>query len=151
MAAFVNPIPDLNQNIIPYIMVDNVSKLIAFLQSAFGGELTYKLDRADGTVMHAAVKIGNNRVMMGEPTEQFGAMPVSVYLYVTNCDQVYQSALQAGGTSMMEVKTMQHAGERYGCIKDFAGNIWWIATHVEDMSLEESKRRIKETAKNAGH
>jgi PhnB protein len=149
MAQQVNPIPYDNQNIIPYIMVDNVSKLIAFLQTAFDAELTYKLDRTDGTIMHAEVKIGNNRIMMGEPTGQFGAMPVSIYMYVTDCDKVYQSALQAGGTSMMEVKTMQHAGERYGCIKDFAGNIWWIATHVEDMTLEESKRRIKEMPKNS--
>ena len=116
MAQQVNPIPYDNQNIIPYIMVDNVSKLIAFLQSAFHAELTYKLDRNYGTVMHAEVKIGNNRIMMGEPTEQFGAMPVSIYMYVTDCDEVYLSALQAGGTSMMEVKTMPHAGERYGCI-----------------------------------
>ena len=149
MAQQVNPIPYDNQNIIPYIMVDNVSKLIAFLQSAFHAELTYKLDRNDGTVMHAEVKIGNNRIMMGEPTEQFGAMPVSIYMYVTDCDEVYLSALQAGGTSMMEVKTMQHAGERYGCIKDFAGNIWWIASHVEDMSIEESQRRIKIMANNS--
>jgi PhnB protein len=149
MAQQVNPIPYDNQNIVPYIMVDNVSRLIAFLQSAFHAELTYKLDRNDGTVMHAEVKIGNNRIMMGEPTEQFGAMPVSIYMYVTDCDKVYLSALQAGGTSMMEVKTMQHAGERYGCIKDFAGNIWWVATHVEDMSMEESQQRIKEMANNS--
>lgn len=144
MAQEVSPIPYENQQIIPYIIADNIGKLIAFLQSAFDAELMYQLDRNDGTVMHAEVKIGNNRIMMGEPTHTFSAMPVSIYLYVTDCDKVYQSALLAGGTSMMEVKTMVHAGERYGCIKDFAGNIWWIATHVEDMSLEESKRRIKE-------
>jgi PhnB protein len=146
MTQQVNPVPYDNQNIIPYIMVADVRKLIAFLQAAFHAELTYKLDRNDGTVMHAEVKIGNNRIMMGEPTPQFGAMPISIYLYVTNCDAVYQSALDAGGTSMMEVTTMQHAGERYGCIKDFAGNIWWIASHVEDMTLEESQRRIKNMA-----
>jgi PhnB protein len=149
MMQQVNPIPYANQTIIPYIMVDNVSKLIAFLESAFNGELAYKLDRNDGTVMHAEVKIGNNRIMMGEPTELFKAMPVSIYMYVKDCDQVYQSALQAGGTPVMPVKTLQHAGERYGCIKDFAGNIWWIATHVEDMTLEESQRRIKAMAANS--
>jgi uncharacterized glyoxalase superfamily protein PhnB len=123
MTQQINPIPYDDQNIIPYIMVSNVSKLIEFLKSAFYGELTYKLDRNDGTVMHAEVKIGKNRIMMSEPTEQFGAMPISIYLYVNDCDKVYQSALQAGGTSMMAVKTMQHAGEKYGCVKDFAGNI----------------------------
>ena len=144
MPQKVNPIPYDNQNIFPYIMVDGVSRLIDFLQAVFNAELTYKLDRNDGTVMHAEVKIGNNRIMMGEPTEQIGAMPVSLYIYVADCDKVYQAALDAGGTSIMEVTTMQHAGERYGGIKDFAGNIWWIASHVEDITIEESQKRIKE-------
>jgi hypothetical protein len=29
-------------------------------------------------------------------------------------------------------------------VKDFAGNQWWIATHVEDVSPEEMERRSKE-------
>lgn len=144
MAQKVNSIPCDNQNIIPYIMVADVKKLINFLQSAFGAKLDYKLDRNDGTIMHAEVIIGKNKIMMGEPNDQFGAMPVSIYLYVADCDHVYKDALNAGAISMAEVKTMYHAGERYGCVKDFAGNIWWIATHIEDMTLEESQRRIKE-------
>ncbi len=34
-------------------------------------------------------------------------------------------------------------GERYGGVQDPAGNIWWIATHVEDVSPEEQARRIR--------
>ena len=147
MTQQAKPIPHDNQNIIPYIMVENVGKLIEFLQKAFKGELQYKLDRNDGTVMHAEVRVGINRIMIGEPTEQFGTMPLSIYMYVADCDKVYQDALAAGATSMSEVKTMHHAGERYGCVKDFAGNIWWIATHIEDMALEESQRRVKEMSK----
>jgi uncharacterized glyoxalase superfamily protein PhnB len=143
MTQQVNPIPYEHQNIVPYIMVNDVAKLIDFIEKAFEGRLKYKLDRNDESVMHAEISIGKNFVMMGEPTERFGAMPVSIYLYVADCDKVYQDAIQAGGISMMEVKTMHHAGERYGCVKDFAGNIWWIASHVEDMTLEESRRRIK--------
>ncbi|MFT3675291.1 MAG: hypothetical protein QM781_05290 [Chitinophagaceae bacterium] len=140
----VNPVPYAHQNIVPYIMVSDVLRLIGFLEKAFDGRLKYKLDRSDGSVMHAEVNIGSNFVMMGEPTDQFGAMPISIYLYVPDCDAVYAAALKAGAVSMAEVKTMHHAGERYGCVKDFAGNIWWIASHVEDMDLEESKRRVKE-------
>jgi PhnB protein len=147
MTQQAKPIPHDNQNIIPYMMVENVGKLIEFLQKTFKGELQYKLDRNDGTVMHAEVLVGINRIMMGEPTEQFGTMPLSIYMYGADCDKVYQDALAAGATSMSEVKTMHHAGERYGCVKDFAGNIWWIATHIEDMALEESQRRVKEMSK----
>lgn len=142
MNSAVKSVPYEHQNIVPYIMADNVAGLIAFLQRAFGGTLKYKLDRPDGSIMHAEVTIGKNFIMMGEPTEQFGAMPVAIYLYVEDCDNVYADALAAGAVSLAAVKTMEHAGERYGCVRDIAGNIWWIASHVEDMSLEESKRRI---------
>lgn len=138
----VKSVPYEHQNIVPYIMADNVADLIDFMERAFGGTLKYKLDRPDGSIMHAEVTIGKNFVMMGEPTEQFGAMPAAIYLYVEDCDKVYDNALAAGAVSLAPVKTMHHAGERYGCVRDFTGNIWWIASHVEDMSLEESKRRI---------
>ncbi|GAB3428609.1 VOC family protein [Niabella aquatica] len=145
MNGKINSVPYEYQNIVPYIMADNVAGLIAFLQRAFGGTLKYKLDRPDGSIMHAEVTIGKNFIMMDEPTEQFGAMPVAIYLYVEDCDKVYEQALIAGAVSLSPVKTMQHAGERYGCVRDPAGNIWWIASHVEDMSLEESQRRIANT------
>lgn len=142
MNSEVKSVPYEHQNIVPYIMAENVVDLISFLQRAFGGMLKYKLDRPDGSIMHAEVSIGKNFVMMGEPTQEFGAMPVAIYLYVEDCDKVFDEALAAGAILISPVKTMVHAGERYGCVRDLAGNIWWIASHVEDMSLEESKRRI---------
>lgn len=139
----INPIPRENQNIIPYMMVYDVKKEVDFLSKAFGAELQFKLDRNDGSIMHAEVKIGKNIIMMGEPTPTFGPMPVAIYLYVEDCDAVFQSALKAGASLLSEVKTMLHAGERYGCVKDISNNIWWIASHVENISLEESQQRIK--------
>lgn len=37
---------------------------------------------------------------------------------------------------------MHHAGERYGGVKDPSGNIWWVATHIEDVSPQEAERRF---------
>lgn len=144
MDTKVKSMPYEHQNIVPYIMAERVADLITFMQQAFGGTLKYKLDRPDGSIMHAEVSLGKNFVMMGEPTGEFGAMPVSIYLYVEDCDKVYADALAAGAVSLAPVKTMEHAGERYGCVRDPAGNIWWIASHVEDMSLDESKRRLSQ-------
>jgi PhnB protein len=31
-------------------------------------------------------------------------------------------------------------------VKDAFGNVWWIATHVEDVSMEELERRQREMA-----
>ncbi len=38
-------------------------------------------------------------------------------------------------------------GDRNGGVKDPAGNIWWIATHIEDVSPEEMEKRAKEKHK----
>jgi uncharacterized glyoxalase superfamily protein PhnB len=55
-------------------------------------------------------------------------------------DKMYQQALRAGGQSLRQ-PTDEFYGDRSGGIKDAWGNQWWIATHVEDVSMEEIKRR----------
>ena len=65
------------------------------------------------------------------------------YLYVEDCDAVYQRAVGAGGASVMEPTDVPFAGERYGGVKDPSGNIWWVATHIEDVSREEQAKRAE--------
>jgi PhnB protein len=36
----------------------------------------------------------------------------------------------------------QFYGDRTGGVKDPFGNQWWLATHIEDVSMEEMKRRM---------
>jgi PhnB protein len=78
--------------------------------------------------------------MLADPTPEFGAMPSSIYLYVPDCDTVYQRALDCGGVSVFPMMTLP-SGERYGGVKDPCGNIWWVATHIEDVPIEEQERR----------
>lgn len=82
--------------------------------------------------MHAEMRIGESMVMMGDNAGDFEPMPVAIYLYVPDCDLVYRRALVAGGSSISEVRDMP-SGERYGGIKDPCGNLWWVATHLEDV------------------
>jgi len=42
----------------------------------------------------------------------------------------------------------QYYGDRSGCVKDFAGNTWWNASHVEDVPRDELMRRAQESMKN---
>ena len=125
-----NRIPFGLHTITPYLVVENVSTLIQFLQQVFGaesrGDPRY---REDGSVKHAEMKIGNSVVMMGEPMDDIGPMPTMLYLYVDDCDATYEKALAAGATSVLELANYPH-GDRYGGVKDPVGNIWWIVTHV---------------------
>ena len=136
----VNPVREGFTTITPYLLVEGVSRLLAFLPEAFAAQVVACETRPDGAIMHAEVRVGDSMLMMGEASSEFGPMPASIYLYVTDCDAVYERALEAGGTSVFNLMDLP-SGERYGAVKDPCGNIWWIATHVEDVSPEEQARR----------
>ncbi len=136
----VNPIREGFHTVTPYLFAQGAARLIDFIVSAFQAEVVSRKDRPDGGVMHAELRIGDSMVMVGDASAEFGPMPASIYLYVPDCDAVYQRALQHGGESVFDIMDLP-SGERYGGVKDPAGNIWWVATHVEDVSPQEQERR----------
>jgi uncharacterized glyoxalase superfamily protein PhnB len=138
----VKPIPEGYHSVTPYLVVEGAAKLIDFLRQAFDAQETFRMPKPDGTIMHAELKIGDSMVMMGEGSETWKAIPSVLYLYVNDADAVYKRALQAGATSTMEPAD-QFYGDRHGSVKDPAGNVWWIATHKEDVPPEELKKRAE--------
>ena len=142
----VNPIPDGHHTVTPYLVVNDAARLIAFLQRAFDGKETICSTKPDGSIGHAEVRIGDSVVMLGQADGEWKAMPCAIYLYVPDTDAVYRQALQAGATSIMEPAN-QFYGDRNAGVKDPCGNLWWIATHFEDVSPEELKRRAEAYAK----
>ncbi len=141
MAA--KPIRDGFHTVTPYLFAEGSARLVTFLCEGLNAEVMNRKDRPDGAIMHAEVRVGDSMLMLGEASREFGPMPTSIYLYVPDCDAVYQQALAAGGVSVFEIMNLP-SGERYGGVKDPFGNIWWIATHVEDLSPEEQERRWRE-------
>ena len=136
------PIPRGYHTVTPYLAVHDVSRTIEFLKQAFAAEELDRHTLPDGSVMNAAIRIGNSMVMMGERPADQEAWPAMLYLYVEECDAVYRQAIEAGGKSIME-PVDQFYGDRSGAVEDPSGNQWWIATHIEDMSEEELMERAK--------
>jgi PhnB protein len=136
----VRPVPEGYHTVTPHLIVDDAEKLLEFVERAFGARMRHVMRRPDGAVMHADFVIGDSHVMVGQANGPWKAMPAGVYLYVPDCDAVYRQALQAGGTSIMEPTTFFY-GDRHGGVTDPCGNQWWVATHVEDVSDDELKRR----------
>ena len=139
-------IPDGFHTVTPYLTCTNVAKVIDFLKRTFDAKEIERMSGPDGRIMHAEVPVGDSILMMGEPGGEWKPMPCALYLYVTDCDAAFKRALAAGGTSVVEPAD-QFYGDRHGGVKDVAGNLWWIATHKEDVSPEEMKRRHEEFAK----
>lgn len=138
----VKPIPEGYHTVTPLLSVKGADRLIDFMKKAFGATEIYRFPAPDGSVMHAEIKIGDSIVMLGEAMEGFATMPMSLYLYLKDVDATYRKALDAGGESV-EGPADQFWGDRVATIKDFAGNKWWIATHVEDVSADELGRRAQ--------
>ena len=139
----VIPVPEGYHTVTPYLVVHGIARLIDFLQQAFDAVEIHRMQRPDGTVGHAEVQIGDSRVMMGEPMGDRPPMPATIYLYVEDTDAVYRRALSAGASSVMEPAD-QFYGDRNAGVKDPSDNLWWIATHIEDISPEELARRSAE-------
>jgi PhnB protein len=136
----VNYIPDGYHTVTPYLTVRGASKLLDFLKTAFDAQETVRMMRPDGTIGHAEVRIGDSAVMLGEASAEWKQTSATLYLYVKDADATYASALRAGATSLREPAN-QFYGDRHGAVTDPLGNSWWIATHIEDVSADEMKKR----------
>ena len=132
----LKPVPDGFHTVTPYLTVTDASALLDFVTRAFNATAHHVLRGPDGAIAHSDVVIGDSHVMMGQAGAQWTPMPAQIYLYVPDCDAMFKQAVAAGGTTVQEPQT-QFYGDRHGCVKDQNGNLWWIATHVEDVPEEE--------------
>jgi PhnB protein len=148
MPSQVKPVPEGYHTLTPHLIVQGAPKLLDFLKQAFDAKEKYSLTGPNGAIMHAEVKIGDSMVMIGEAMGEWKAMPASIALYTDNADALYKRALEAGATSIREPAD-QFYGDRSGGVKDPAGNHWWIATHIEDVSPDELKKRAEEWIKQS--
>ena len=72
--------------------------------------------------------------------QTIGGSAVSIMLYVEDVDTVVSRAVAAGAKLFKPVAD-QFYGDRSGSITDPFGHKWTIATHLEDVSPEEMRRR----------
>ena len=144
--ATITPIPPGYHSLTSYLMLSNVDGFLEFLRKAFDAQIIRRMPGPDGSTAHAEVRMGDSHLMVGDPMGQHPARPGTLYFYVPKVDAVYQQALDAGATSTMEPADMFY-GDRNAGVQDAWGNMWWIATHIEDVSDIEMERRNAERNK----
>src|SRR5579872_968534 len=135
-----NHVPRGFGTVTPFLTVKGAARLIEFMKEAFDAQVIFRMDGPNGTLAHAEVKIGDSMVMIGEAPEG-QEMRAMLHLYMPDTDATYKSALAAGAVSIREPAD-QFYGDRSSGVRDFCGNQWWIATHIEDVSVEEMQRRM---------
>jgi PhnB protein len=144
----VKPIPEGYHTVTPFLIVKDAAKLIDFLRDAFDAKENSRFDLPDGSVAHAELKIGDSIIVLGEASDAFPAISSFIYLYVEDIDATFQRAVKAGAESVKEPSD-QFYGDRSGIVKDTFDNKWWIATHIEDVSPEEVKKRAESYSQQA--
>jgi PhnB protein len=138
----VTPIPPGYHSITPFLMLNDIAGFLDFLRDAFEAQEIHRMPAPDGSVNHAQVRIGDSHILMGDPMGQHPQMPACIYFYVPNADAVYAQALKVGATSIAP-PTDQFYGDRNAGVQDKWGNVWWFATHIEDVSESELQKRNK--------
>lgn len=148
----VSYIPKGYNSVTPYLIVKDAARAIDYYKKVFGATETVRMNGPEGKIGHAELKIGNSHIMLAEENPSMGpghtsaatvgGSPVSLYVYLPDVDSAVERATAEGGKVLKPVED-QFYGDRSGFIQDPFGHLWGIATHVEDVSEEEMKERMK--------
>ncbi|TMR98304.1 VOC family protein [Nonomuraea basaltis] len=138
-----NPIPEGYTTVTPWLISHDTAGLIDYIKSAFDAVELGRMTDDEGRISHAEVRIGNAVVMLFDAKPGWPATPGFLRLYVPDAGATHRRAVEAGGTSVTEV-THLFFGDMVGRVRDPFGNLWWIQTHIEDVSPEELERRLSD-------
>jgi PhnB protein len=130
----IRKVPEGYSTLQPYIICTNSREMIAYLGKAFGGTERLVMNDDKGRVAHAEVAIGDSVIMMADEHPEieayapshYGGSPVSLMIYVNDCDTSYASAIAAGGTGFREPADQPY-GDRMAGVLDPFGYKWFIA------------------------
>ncbi|MFY1636865.1 VOC family protein [Solwaraspora sp. WMMB335] len=132
----------------PFLVIPQARGAIEFYRDVFGARVV-DVAEMGGVVAHAVLDFGNGQLQLGEPMADYGliAPPAgdqdcySIGVYCPDVDATLARATAAGAT-VREPATTFVSGDRFASIRDPFGVRWSVMTRVEDLSEEESARRV---------
>ena len=145
----VQAIPAGYAGVTAYLIIRGAARALEYYKKAFGATEIMRFPGPGDTIAHAEIRIGDGVVMLADETPDMGyrsppsigGTPVSLLFYVADVDARFAQAIKAGGKVQRAVQD-QFYGDRSGTLEDPFGHIWTIATHVEDVSMEEMNKRM---------
>lgn len=153
----VAPIPAGYHAVTPYLAIRGAADALEFYKMAFGAKELMRMPGPDGKLGHAEIRIGDSRVMLADEYPQMGFLSpqarggttVSLHVYVANVDATVERAVQAGAKLTRPVED-QFYGDRTGTVEDPFGHRWHVATHKQDLSKAELRKRAEQAAAKGG-
>lgn len=149
-------IPKGSTSLTPFIAVPRAREAVAFYQDVFGARVV-DVTEMGGVLVHAVLDLGSGQLQLGEPMPDYHLVPppagdddcYSLGLYCEDADAVVARA-EAAGATVREPLSRFVSGDRFASVRDPFGVRWSIMTRVEDLSEEESARRVAEWAAQQG-
>lgn len=157
MAKAKSPIPEGFHTVTPQLILDDAAKGIEWYKKALGAIEVSRAVGPDNKVLHAELRIGNSAFMVNDVMgdvkgpKAMGGSPASFWIYVDDCDTLFNRAISAGGRvapGPMGKMQDQFWGDRCGMLTDPQGYRWTIATRKEDLTPQEMKQRQDEWMKS---
>ena len=102
MAKAKKAVPEGYHTITPQLTLDNAAQAIEWYKRALGAEEVARATGPDGKILHAEVRIGDSRIMLndammgGKGPKAIGGSPSSLWIYVEDCDALFNRAVAAG-------------------------------------------------------
>jgi PhnB protein len=154
MSSKVKSIPEGYSAITPYLVIKGAAAAIDFYKKAFGATEIMRMPQPDGRIGHAELRIEGSFIMLADEFPEMdhigpktlGGTPMSLLLYVENADATFERSVSLGSKVIKPLQD-QFYGDRSGFLEDPFGHRWAIATHMEDVSPEEMKRRMASAQK----
>jgi uncharacterized glyoxalase superfamily protein PhnB len=154
MAGTSQRVPEGYRTVTPHLTIRGAAEAIEFYKKAFAARELRRSPGPDGKIMHAEIQIGDSRIFLNDEFPEMGALsalalkgsPVTMHLYVEDCDALFDKAVKAGATVVMPLAD-QFWGDRYGLLVDPYGQRWSIASHLKDMTPEQMRTAAEEAMK----
>ncbi|MGY3201163.1 VOC family protein [Streptomyces sp. TE5632] len=135
--------PEGRTTVAPRVVTDDTGAFLDFVTRAFGGEERGRVRTGDGSIGHGEIRVGDTVVAAFDRRPDWPALPSLLTVFVADADQACARAVAAGGQVVTPVAD-DAFGQRGGRVKDPFGNIWWVTSHVEDLSEDEMWERLQD-------
>lgn len=145
-------IPAGRTSLTPFLTMRDARGALAFYEKAFGARIV-DVTEMGGELVHAEIDFGNGWLQIGTVNPEYGLVSApegdddcySMGFYCEDADAVVAAAVAEGATVREALGTFA-SGDRFASIRDPFGVRWTIMSRVEDLSEEESNRRVAEWA-----
>lgn len=156
MAKAKKPVPEGFHTVTPSLTLDKAKDAIEWYKRGLGAEELGRAVGPDGKILHAEIRVGDSHIFLNDAMMGFkgpqgmGGSPASMWVYVNDCDSLFNRAVAAGGQVLEGMGEMndQFWGDRCGTFTDPFGYRWTIATRKEDLTHDELEQRQAEWMKS---